>query len=644
MEFLRTLHRPLNICTRLALCALVGAGLFGCATNKPANADQVLTKKPASGTDYSFTEWLKAQPDNINELVVMSFSGGGVRAASLAVGTLEALHEKDLDSKIALISSTSGGSVASAIFAAKGPDGLRQLNESFLARDNMADLIPRLVPKVIMPGVNRSADFANFLEERLFAGGPLTYGGLIPKWQQKPPAPFVILNSTDMSSGRTFEFTQGMFSNICSDIRPFRLAQAVTASAAFPFLINPMPLQNYWTNTNCRPFVDADPNEDVKHWSTPAFKYLYPDQLGAARYRQSLQYSVNPRPPGAPIPDREIEYVHLLDGGLADNLGIRPLLRALSDNYALIKQKGVRSILLVQVNARSSKPNAIDVSGNIPSLVDVFWSVTLNPIDIATELSAYAAREFLVDLAKKGAGGLPGTNNAIAIYPAQVDFALMDEMDQRHRAEGIGTSWTLKGGQDTLSFLKSVANKQINTDPCFNAFEQAHQGLPVDPDGNCAFLQLSDISQPPVNISDLMDAHPPAAGPPAMAYPPAAPPPPPAAFRLSLEADVFFEFDQAALKPEGKLSLNNLAVRLVNASAKSVLITGHTDSVGGKIYNLGLSLARAEAVRDYLASSLNGLGYSAKLQVEGRGASEPLASNGTATGRSRNRRVEIEVQ
>jgi len=220
----------------------------------------------------------------------------------------------------------------------------------------------------------------------------------------------------------------------------------------------------------------------------------------------------------------------------------------------------------------------------------------------------------------------------------------MDEMDQRHRAEGIGTSWTLKGGQDTLSFLKSVANKQINTDPCFNAFEQAHQGLPVDPDGNCAFLQLSDISQPPVNISDLMDAHPPAAGPPAMAYPPAAPPPPPAAFRLSLEADVFFEFDQAALKPEGKLSLNNLAVRLVNASAKSVLITGHTDSVGGKIYNLGLSLARAEAVRDYLASSLNGLGYSAKLQVEGRGASEPLASNGTATGRSRNRRVEIEVQ
>lgn len=69
-----------------------------------------------------------------------------------------------------------------------------------------------------------------------------------------------------------------------------------------------------------------------------------------------------------------------------------------------------------------------------------------------------------------------------------------------------------------------------------------------------------------------------------------------------------------------------------------VRVVGHTDSTGSDAVNNPLSLERAEAVRDYLA----GRGVAAsRVDVNGRGSHEPVADNGTAEGRSRNRRVEI---
>jgi len=69
-----------------------------------------------------------------------------------------------------------------------------------------------------------------------------------------------------------------------------------------------------------------------------------------------------------------------------------------------------------------------------------------------------------------------------------------------------------------------------------------------------------------------------------------------------------------------------------------MLATGHTDGVGSDAYNKKLSLARAEAVKTYMVSQ----GVSAdKIRVEGKGKSNPIASNDTEEGRAKNRRVEI---
>ena len=69
-----------------------------------------------------------------------------------------------------------------------------------------------------------------------------------------------------------------------------------------------------------------------------------------------------------------------------------------------------------------------------------------------------------------------------------------------------------------------------------------------------------------------------------------------------------------------------------------MVIEGHTDSVGSETYNLDLSQRRADAVRDFLLQ--NGVN-AAQLTTHGYGKASPVASNSTAEGRQRNRRVEV---
>jgi OOP family OmpA-OmpF porin len=110
--------------------------------------------------------------------------------------------------------------------------------------------------------------------------------------------------------------------------------------------------------------------------------------------------------------------------------------------------------------------------------------------------------------------------------------------------------------------------------------------------------------------------------------------------KISFDTDTLFDFDKAALKAEGRQRLDLLASRLMDKVVQVVVALGHTDSIGSQAYNQQLSEKRAKAVADYL----NGKGIpSEKIFTEGRGASQPIASNSNEAGRAMNRRVEIEV-
>ena len=119
------------------------------------------------------------------------------------------------------------------------------------------------------------------------------------------------------------------------------------------------------------------------------------------------------------------------------------------------------------------------------------------------------------------------------------------------------------------------------------------------------------------------------------------PKPKPVAEKVTLAADVHFDFDKAVLKPEGRTKLNELVDKIKGMNLEVVIAIGHADSTGSDAYNMKLSMRRAEnAVKAYLVSK----GIEAnRVYTEGKGERQPIASNRTKEGRAKNRRVEIEV-
>lgn len=114
----------------------------------------------------------------------------------------------------------------------------------------------------------------------------------------------------------------------------------------------------------------------------------------------------------------------------------------------------------------------------------------------------------------------------------------------------------------------------------------------------------------------------------------------PTTTKVVLNADTFFDFDKSTIKPEGRQILNQVAEQVSAIELETLIATGHTDSTGPDAYNQKLSERRANSVKEYLVSR----GVPAdRIYTEGKGESEPVATNATREGRAQNRRVEIEI-
>lgn len=109
---------------------------------------------------------------------------------------------------------------------------------------------------------------------------------------------------------------------------------------------------------------------------------------------------------------------------------------------------------------------------------------------------------------------------------------------------------------------------------------------------------------------------------------------------LVMPGNITFDTNQSSIKPNFYSTLNKVSQTLTEDNKSALLVTGYTDNTGSDSINLPLSQARAQAVANYLS----GQGVPrTRINAQGNGSANPIASNATPAGREQNRRVEISI-
>ena len=426
-------------------------------------------------------------------LVVVTASGGGTRATALAMSVLRAMDKIKLASghsladEIDIISSVSGGSVTAGYFALYGTAGLPTLENNFVRQDGMrallvAGLNPFGLATLATPSKERIDLLVDYLDRQLFNN--VTFDKLIERNRR----PYLILNAADMVEGTPFPFTQYTMDLLCSDLTKVKLSTAVAASAAFPVALSPITLKNYRTPTNVPPCPVSKPG-----WLGPAQDtkwYLDPPRV--AWQRTASAYA-----------DGQKQFIHLLDGGIADNLGVSEPYRLLTsdDVSPPFKQNilsgKIKKIVFIMINARSFAPSALDNTQATPNALSMLTASIGSSIDRATFSTSERIRSLLTErfrgmaddidrearrpgrpmpeiLLKQAANLRTVAGNTQFIT---VDFDAIADPQCRAAYHSIQTSWALSDIQ--LKGLNAMGEALLAQDPSFPAAMRAVNAQPL---------------------------------------------------------------------------------------------------------------------------------------------------------------------
>jgi NTE family protein len=303
-------------------------------------------------------------------LVVLTFSGGGMRASALSYGVMQFLAENQivwngrvrrLLDEVDVISAVSGGSFTAAYYGLFGDRLFEDFETDFLKRNIDGSLITALFNPAVWGKLwSRYYDRSEMAEDYY---DRILFDGAIFADMQLRAGPQILINATDMTLGDGFTFDQTHFDFICSDLEQFSVARAVTASSAVPGLFSPITLLNHAGSCDYQ----------VPAWVRKVLSSPYggDERMALARKIDGYQ-NLQERP-----------YIHLLDGGLADNLGLRALIDKIrlrhrnSNAEARIKLNSeLEKVLIIIVNAAASPNTALNQLKNPPSAID--------SVDIAT--------------------------------------------------------------------------------------------------------------------------------------------------------------------------------------------------------------------------------------------------------------------
>ncbi len=496
---------------------------------------------------YDFDAWLLARPKLPEHAIIISMSGGATRAAVMAQSVLQALGQfrlsdnedgtpHNLADDVIAISGVSGGAMTAAAFVLDRANcreadtaacdgsylGLdRSTFDRDILRKNLLDFFIFQADLNPFTWTDRAGPWINFFDQYFQTafprntGGSFTYADL----GANPRLPFLILNSTDILNDHTFSFIQEQFSDLCADLNEVPLSVGVAAAGNFPFLSSDIELRNYRTVDECaRGDAAENSSETMKLAREMDNPYGDPDHLANgtpivpgdaaqratlesanwARYRLAMRM-VNPTSSGLPDdgtdPARRIDWMHLYDGGIADNLGLWPIARLLNEERLIkLRALGVKDITLIVVNARWDLTPARNLKSGSPYMTQLFLDVGFDPIDRATALTEDFAVDYLRQEFNSFCHREPGShltagracgNVPAELYPVILDFDQLDGnaalTDLREEVKNFGDDESLgekppknrdANGpcRNKICVVARAGRALLARNPCFKAF------------------------------------------------------------------------------------------------------------------------------------------------------------------------------
>jgi len=438
---------------RYFLLGLIVTALFtaGCA-HYPINP-------PLTQFDPEKSYQLKKRKDRskMEDLfLILTFSGGGTRAAALAYGVLEELakivilredHRSRLLDEVDLISSVSGGSFTAAYYGLYGDRIFEDFEEKFLKKNIQKKLIAQLFSpanwiRLLSPNFGRSDLTAEYYDQHLFEGN--TLGDIAERG-----GPIILINATDMTLGSWFSFSRDHFDWICSDISLYPVSRAVSASSAVPMVLSPITLHNY--AGSCGYQISPGVLETLQDPRTSRRRFEQ-----ATRVISYLDAEKRP-------------YIHLLDGGLSDNLGLRTAM----DRVILIgsapqamRETGlekVQKIAFIVVNAETEPDTEWNLRKTPPTASQSLKSATsamISRYNFETiELLKSYLKEWSDEIRQQGGpAGMSGAD--IMFYLVEVNFDALSDSSERAYFKSLPTSFNLP--PKVVDQLRDAARKILS--------------------------------------------------------------------------------------------------------------------------------------------------------------------------------------
>ena len=473
----------------LALLALLALG--GCAS-RPIN--ERLTQFDPNAGYRPYLLMPKRVNNDPRTLFFLAFSGGGTRAAAFSYGVLEELRRTEIvvDSQrrrlideVDIITGVSGGSFTALAYALYGERLFSEYEQRFLKRDVQGELVNRALNpfnwwKFVGGSAGRSELAAEYYDEILFEGA--TYADLLLSKQ----APVAIANGTDISTGFRFSFYQNDFDLLCSDLNKVRLSRAAATSSAVPVVLSAVTFDNYGGTCGYEypPWVRDVAKTDGR---------VRPSARAVKRYLEMKEFQNS----------KDRPYIHLVDGGVADNIGMRGVLEALEAVGASAAFRGeigfggIRRIVVIVVNSRSAPKTDWDRNEDPPGTVAQLLQTAGVPIDrysfetielMKDREEIYAWRREIQILRARLAGATEEEAEAkvplpkLTLHLMDISFDAVKDPAERDRLMNMPTTFVLPA--EDVDLLREMAGRLLRESADYQALLLEWGGSPIKAGGD----------------------------------------------------------------------------------------------------------------------------------------------------------------